>query len=35
MWKQLGDENLKAAIPITVYDSSKTAEECGIFQLFW
>jgi hypothetical protein len=35
MWKQLGDENLKATIPITVYDRSKTAGESGIFQLFW
>jgi len=35
MWKQLGDKNLKATIPSTVYDRSKTAEECGIFHLFW
>jgi len=26
-----GNENLKATIPSTDYDRSKTAEECGIF----
>jgi hypothetical protein len=34
MWKIEGDENLKATIPNTDYDRSKTAGECGIFQIF-
>ena len=32
--KDQGIENLKAAIPITDYDRSKTTGECGIFKLF-
>jgi len=34
MWKKLSDANLKATIPSTDYDRSKTAAECGTFQLF-
>jgi hypothetical protein len=34
MWKNYGNENLKATNPNTNYDISKTAGECGIFQLF-
>jgi hypothetical protein len=32
--KNYSDENLRAAIPSVDYDRSKTAGECGIFQLF-
>jgi hypothetical protein len=32
--KDQGTENLKASIPITDYDRSKTTRECRIFQLF-
>jgi hypothetical protein len=34
MWKQLGEENLKATIPSKLYDRSQIAAEYGIFQLF-
>jgi hypothetical protein len=33
--QKYGNENLKATIPNTDYDRSKTTGECGIFQLFW
>ena len=33
-WEKKGDENIKAAIRIRVYDRSKATGECGIFQLF-
>jgi hypothetical protein len=34
IWKNKGTDNLKASIPVTDYDRSETAGECGIFQLF-
>ena len=30
-----GNENVKGTFRIAHYDRSKTAGECGIFQLFW
>ena len=35
MWKDKGNENLKATISDTDYDIPKTTAESGIFQLFW
>jgi hypothetical protein len=32
--KNYGNENLEATIPNIDYDRTKTAGECGIFQLF-